>query len=334
MSTVTSTLAGTRSRIFGQGATSINPGLVLALIVVFVFLSWYSPYFLTASNIANILKAVVVVGIASAGETIVIISGGFDLSVGSTMAAAGMLAAWLLEIGAGIPIAFLLAILLGVLVGIINGTIISYFHINPLITTLAMLSIVRGLAFVISGGGEIVIKEKAWTDIGTGAILDGFFDPGIPLIVVIAIITFVVIGLAMPRTPFGRYAYAIGSNIRAARLSGVAVNRWRLSFYIVCGATAALAGLVLTARTGSARPAAATTFELDVITAVILGGASLSGGRGTLWGTLIGLLLIGVINNGMILSQIPAFWQLVVKGSILLAAVLYDELRRSQRVDT
>ena len=147
-------------------------------------------------------------------------------------------------------------------------------------------------------------------------------------------IVIVVIGLAMPRTPFGRYAYAIGSNIRAARLSGVAVNRWRLSFYVACGATAALAGLVLTARTGSARPAAATTFELDVITAVILGGASLSGGRGTLWGTLIGLLLIGVINNGMILSQIPAFWQLVVKGSILLAAVLYDEFRRKNRDDT
>jgi ribose transport system permease protein len=334
MSTVSASLGGARSRFFGQGATSINPGLVAALVVVFIFLSIWSPFFLTPSNIANILKAVVVVGIASAGETVVIISGGFDLSVGSTMAAAGMVAAWLLESGAGIPIAFLAAILMGILVGIVNGTIISYFHINPLITTLAMLSIVRGLAFVISGGREIVIKEEAWTDIGTGALFDQFFDPGIPLIVVIALATFVVIGVAMPRTPFGRYAYAIGSSIRAARLSGVAVNRWRLSFYILCGATAALAGLVLTARTGAARPAATTTFELDVITAVILGGASLSGGRGTLWGTLIGLLLIGVINNGMILSQIPAFWQLVVKGGILLAAVLYDEFRRQRRDDT
>ena len=334
MSSMTATLSSAGSRFFGKGATSINPGLVAALIVIFVFLSFYSPFFLSTSNLLNILKGVVVIGIASAGETVVIISGGFDLSVGSTAAAAGMLAAYMLEIGAGIWIAFLLAIVVGIVVGIVNGTIISYFHINPLITTLGMLSIVRGLAFVISGGREIVVKDEAWLELGKGALFEDSLAPGIPWIVIIAIATFVVIGLAMPRTPFGRYAYAIGSNIRAARLSGVSVNRWRLSFYVVCGMTAALAGLVLTARTGSARVLSSQTFELDVITAVILGGASLSGGRGTLWGTLIGLLLIGVINNGMILSQVPAFWQLVVKGSILLAAVLYDEFRRQRRDDT
>ena len=317
--------ARARWRVFGQGATSINPGLVAALIITFVFLSIWSPYFLTPTNLLNIAKAAVVVGIASAGETVVIISGGFDLSVGSTMAAAGMLAAWMLESGLTIPAAFIAALLLGIVVGIVNGTIISYFHINPLITTLGMLAIVRGLAFVISGGREIVIVDETWLALGTAAFLD------VPFIVVIAVATFLVIGLAMPRTPFGRYAYAIGSSIRAARLSGVAVNRWRLGFYVLCGATAALAGLVLTARVGSARPAAAATFELDVITAVILGGASLAGGRGTLWGTLVGLLLIGVINNGMTLSQIPAFWQQVVKGLILLSAVLYDEARRHRR---
>lgn len=325
---MTAQLGSARTRLLGTGATSINPGLVAALVVIFVFLSLWSPYFFTSDNLLNILKAVVVVGIASAGETVVIISGGFDLSVGSTMAAAGMLAAWALEAGSPIWVAFILAIVLGIGVGLVNGTIISYFHINPLITTLGTLAIVRGLAFVISGGREIIIGERSWLDIGTGAFL------GIPLIVLVAIAVFLVIGLAMPRTSFGRYAYSIGSNIRASRLSGVAVNRWRLTFYVTCGATAALAGLVLTSRVGSARPAAAATFELDVITAVILGGASLSGGRGTLWGTLIGLLLIGVINNGMILSQVPAFWQQVVKGVILLSAVLYDEMRRSRRDDT
>jgi ribose/xylose/arabinose/galactoside ABC-type transport system permease subunit len=320
--------AGRRWKVFGQGATSINPGLVAALVVIFVALSFLSPFFFTLDNVLNIAKAVVVVGIASAGESIVIISGGFDLSVGSTMAAAGMLAAWMLESGSPIPLAFAAAIALGVLVGIANGTIISYFHINPLITTLGMLAIVRGLAFVISGGREIVITDRAWLDLGTAELL------GIPLIVLIALGTFLVIGWSMPRTLFGRYVYAIGSNIRAARLSGIAVDRWRLLFYVACGATAALAGLVLTARVGSARPAAAATFELDVITAVILGGASLSGGRGTVWGTLVGLLLIGVINNGMTLAQIPAFWQQVVKGAILLSAVLYDEARRHRRDDT
>jgi ribose transport system permease protein len=327
MSAAATTLGSAQRRFFGSGATSINPGLVAALVIIFVFLSIWSPFFFTSANLLNILKAVVVVGIASAGETVVIISGGFDLSVGSTMAAAGMVAASLLEGGAPIWLAFVAAIGLGIVVGLINGTIISYFHINPLITTLAMLAIVRGLAFVISGGREIIISERSWLEIGTGALV------GIPIIVIVAVSVFLIIGFAMPRTPFGRYAYAIGSNIRASRLAGVAVNRWRLSFYVVCGATAALAGLVLTARVGSARPAAAATFELDVIIAVILGGASLTGGRGTLWGTMIGLLLIGVINNGMTLAQIPAFWQQVVKGVILLAAVLYDEFRRHRRDD-
>lgn len=328
---MSSSAAGDRSirvALLGRGATSINPGLIAALVVIFVVLSIASPFFFTLDNILNIARAVVVVGIASAGETIVIISGGFDLSVGSTMAAAGMLAAWMLESAFPVPLAFAGAILLGVLVGIANGTIISYFHINPLITTLGMLAIVRGLAFVISGGREIVITDRTWLELGTAELL------GIPLIVLVALGTFFVIGWAMPRTLFGRYVYAIGSNIRAARLSGIAVDRWRLLFYVVCGATAALAGLVLTARVGSARPAAAATFELDVITAVILGGASLSGGRGTIWGTLIGLLLIGVINNGMTLAQIPAFWQQVVKGAILLTAVLYDEARRHRRDET
>ena len=312
-------------RARSRGAASLNPGLVAALALIFVALSITTPYFFTPDNLLNIAKAVTVVGIASAGETVVIISGGFDLSVGSTMAAAGMLAAWLLESGAPISLAFVAAIGLGVLIGVVNGTIISYFRINPLITTLGTLAIVRGLAFVISGGREIVISDQAWLELGTGAWL------GIPIIVVFALATFLVIGWSMPRTSFGRYVYAIGSNLRAARLAGIAVDRWRLVFYIVCGATAALSGLVLTARTGSARPSAAVGFELDVITAVILGGASLSGGRGTVWGTLVGLVLIGVINNGLTLAQVPAFWQQVVKGAILLSAVLYDELRRHRR---
>ena len=328
MSAAATTTGRVRARIGGRGAASLNPGLVVALGIIFVALSVISPYFFTADNILNIAKAVTVVGTASAGETVVIISGGFDLSVGSTMAAAGMLAAWSLEIGAPIPLAFVAAMGLGVAIGLVNGTIISYFHINPLITTLGTLAIVRGLAFVISGGREIVISDQAWLELGTGELLV------IPFIVLIGLATFLVIGWSMPRTPFGRYAYAIGSNTRAARLAGIAVDRWRLAFYIVCGATAALSGLILTARTGSARPSAAVGFELDVITAVILGGASLSGGRGSVWGTLVGLLLIGVINNGLTLAQVPAFWQQVVKGVILLSAVLYDELRRHRRDDT
>jgi ribose/xylose/arabinose/galactoside ABC-type transport system permease subunit len=324
---VTSAANSAWLRLPRRTTSSLNPGLVIALVIVFVVLSLASPYFLTTTNLLNIAKAVAIVGIAAVGQTIVIIGGGFDLSMGSTMAAAGMLAAFLLEANLGIPIAFGAALALGALVGVVNGTIVSRFRINPLIATLATLSIVRGLAFVISGGQEIVISDQAWLDLGTDAIL------GIPIIVLLLLATFLVFGWAMPRTAFGRYTYAIGSNARAARLAGIAVDRWRLLIYTVCGVTAALSGLVLTARTGSARPAAAVGFELDVITAVILGGASLNGGRGTLAGTFVGLLLIGVINNGLTLAQVPAYWQGVVKGAILLAAVVYDELRRSRRED-
>jgi ribose/xylose/arabinose/galactoside ABC-type transport system permease subunit len=313
------------SGLFGRRLGGVNPGLLAALVILFVGLSVFSPYFFAPTNLLNIGRAVAIVGIASVGETIVIISGGFDLSVGSVMAAAGMLSAYLIGIGVALPIAFAASIGVGIGVGLLNGAIVGYARINPLITTLATLSIVRGLAYVLSGGQEIVVSNQTWVDIGTNTF--GF----IPYIVLILLATFLVAGLAMPRTIFGRYAYAIGSSARASRLAGVAVNRWRLAFYVSCGALSALAGLVAVSRIGYAQPSGNTGIELDVITAVILGGTSLNGGRGTILGTLVGLALIGVINNGLTLLGVPAYWQLVVKGSILLAAVVYDELRRARQ---
>ena len=306
----------------------VNPGLLLALVLLFVGLSITSPYFFDATNILNILKAISIVGIATVGETIVIISGGFDLSIGSVMAASAMLSAWLVSMGLPVYLAFPASIGLGILIGLVNGSVISYARINPLITTLATLSIVRGISYVLSGGKDIIVHDPTWLAIGTGTFL------GIPYLVIVLAATFLVFGLMMPRTLFGRYAYAIGSNARAARLAGVAVDHWRLAFYITCGALAALSGLMVVARTGYAQPGANVGVELDVITAVILGGTSLSGGRGTLAGTLVGLLLLGVINNGLTLLGVQAYWQLVVKGCILLAAVLYDELRRTRRDET
>jgi ribose/xylose/arabinose/galactoside ABC-type transport system permease subunit len=308
----------------GEGG-GLNPGLVAALVILFVVLAVWSPVFLTSTNLLNIGKAVAIVGIVAVGETIVIISGGFDLSVGSVMAAAGMLAAYLVAWGVPLPLAFAAAIALGIAIGLVNGAIVSYARINPLITTLATLAIVRGIAYVVSGGRERVIDNQAWLSLGTGAFL------GIPYLIIVLGATFLVFGLLMPRTLFGRYAYAIGSNVRAARLAGVAVNRWRLVYYVVCGGLAALAGLMLVARTGSAQPTAALGIELDVITAVILGGTSLTGGRGLLAGTLVALLIIGIVNNGLTLLGVPAYWQGIVKGAILLAAVVYDELRRPRR---
>ena len=236
-----------------------------------------------------------------------------------------MASAYLIGFGVPLPAAFAVSIVLGIGIGLVNGAVVSYARINPLITTLATLAIVRGLAYVVSGGREIVIDDPAWLSIGTGALL------GVSTLILILVATFVVFGWAMPRTSFGRYSYAIGSSARASRLAGVPVDRWRLAFYVTCGGLAALAGLLLVARTGNAQPSAALGIELDVITVVILGGASLSGGRGTLAGTAVALLIVGIVNNGLTLAQVPSYWQGVVKGAILLAAVLYDELRRRRR---
>jgi len=305
-----------------RGGQDTSLGLLAMLILLGVILSMVSPYFLTTTNLLNIGRGIAIVGIVAVGETIVIIAGGFDLSVGSTMAAAGMTAGWLVTQGVPLPLAFAVAILIGIVVGFANGTIISYARINPLIATLATLAIVRGVSYVISGGRELIISDPAFLTFGVGRVM------GIPYIVLMLVATFLVFGWAMPRTLFGRYAYAIGSSAKAAQRAGVPVARWRIAYYVTCGALSALAGLVFVARTGNAQPSAALGIELDVITAVILGGTSLNGGRGRLSGTFIGLVLLGMVNNGLILVGVPAFWQQVVKGAILLTAVLYDELRR------
>jgi ribose transport system permease protein len=314
--------AGALRRLSAGGGLDTSLGLLAMLILLGAALSFVSPYFLTTNNLLNIGRGIAIVGIVAVGETIVIIAGGFDLSVGSTMAAAGMTAGWMVTAGVPLPLAFAAAILIGIVVGFANGTIISYARINPLIATLATLAIVRGLGYVISGGRELVIFNENFLAFGVGTFL------GIPYIVLLLIATFLVSGWVMPRTLFGRYAYAIGSSAKAAQRAGIPVARWRIAYYVVCGALSALAGLVFVARTGNAQPSAALGIELDVITAVILGGTSLTGGRGRLSGTLIGLVLLGVVNNGLILVGVPAFWQQVVKGGILLTAVLYDELRR------
>jgi ribose transport system permease protein len=216
---------------------------------------------------------------------------------------------------------------LGVGIGAANGVIISFARINPLIATLAMLSIIRGFGFVISSGDDLIVNNQTYLNLGTNSIF------GIPITVAILLIVFLIFGAAMPRTLFGRYAYSIGSSARASRLAGVRLHRWRLAFYITCGALAALSGIITVARTGTAQPSANLGVELDVITAVILGGTSLTGGRGRLAGTFIGLLLIGTLNNGLILIGVQSYWQQVVKGAVLLIAVFWDEGRRRRRAE-
>lgn len=302
----------------------IGGGLLIALVIEIIIFWSLSPYFLTFNNITDgIGRGMVVIGIMAVGQTIVIIGGGFDLSVGAVSAAAAITAAALSNSGAPFLVAVLGGMGVGLGVGIVNGLITGYGRINPLITTLAMLSIVRGLAQLLTGNREKVIDSRTFLNLG---INDTF---GIPNIVWILFACFAFFGFLIPRTKFGRYLYAIGSNDRAARLAGVRVNRWRVVFFGVSGMLAGLAGVVTTVRLGTAASNFNTGSELAVITAVILGGASLQGGKGRLLGTFFGLLFIQILRNGLVLLSVRSFWQLIAIGSSLIAAVLYDESRRT-----
>ena len=319
------TPSNTLIKILKRNLGSTGLGLLVVLITQIILFSLLSPYFLTANNFANIGRAVTIVGIASVGATIVMIAGGFDLSVGSIMAASGMLAAFVVNQGQSTLVGLVAALSLGSLIGILNGFVIAYFRINPLIATLATLSIVRGVAYIISDGGAIVISEKTFLNIG----IDDYF--GIPLTVWICVSLFLSMGFLMPRTRLGRYVYAIGSNSRAARLAGIRVNRWILLFYVISGATAALAGFITVSRTGTGEPNANIGAELDIITAVILGGTVLTGGRGKLIGTFLALAVLAILSNGLILVGVPSYWQLPVKGCVLMGAIIWGEIRRTSR---
>lgn len=300
----------------------VSIGLVVAVLGEILFFSTMSPYFFTSMNVINIARAISVVGVVAVGETIVIISGGFDLSIGATMAASGMTSVYLVELGVPLGVAFAAALLIGVVIGLINGLVISYAGINPLITTLATLAIVRGLGYIISKGQELPMHDESYLALGDGKVF------GIPYIVIILITIFLIFSFIMRNLRYGRYVYAIGSNEHASKLAGIPVGRWRILFYITSGFLAAAGGLLVVSRVGTAQPSFGQGIELLVITAVILGGTSLNGGRGTLLGTFFGLLLLGILNNGLILLSVPAYWQQVFQGSALLIAVLYDQWRQ------
>ena len=301
----------------------IGPGLILIFVIEIVFFCLTSEYFFGWCNFKNIFRASTIIGIMALGQTIVIISGGFDLSVGAVSAATGMAAAWMLQQGYGFITAVMTAIIIGGIIGVGNGAITGYGRINPLITTLGMMSIVRGLGFIISGGYDIAISNKTFLRMGSGQVFN------IPYVAIILVFLFVAVGLTIPKFSFGRYMYAIGSNERACVLAGVRVNRWKLVFYGTCGALAGLAGAITSARVGVGAPQINMGVELGVITAVILGGTALTGGKGRIVGTFLGLFIVSTMSNGLVMLSVPTFYKYVATGSLLLIAVFYDEWRRS-----
>lgn len=318
----------------------IKPTLIqfqslIALLIMIIVMTFLSDKFLTQDNAWNVMRQISVNVCISVGMTLVILTGGIDLSVGSILAFSGAVAAGLLKNGLSLESmnlfvgftflgAALGAIVVGSFLGYVNGLAITRFSVPPFVATLAMLTIARGLTMLWTGGFPITGLGETFAFIGTGWFI------GIPMPVWIS---FFVVGLAIVlanKTRFGRYIYAIGGNERASLLSGLNVKKIKIGVYTLAGALYAVGGLMVTSRLDSAQPNAGTGYELDSIAAVVIGGTSLSGGKGTIMGTVQGALIIGVLNNSLVLLNVSPFWQQVIKGLVILLAVIIDKMHSKE----
>lgn len=299
--------------------------IVLVLIALVVFFSLRAPQFLKSTNIFNILRQVAINGIIAVGMTMVLLTGGIDLSVGSIVGLSCVLTANLLLANIPPVVAVLITLAVGILVGLINGFFINMFNIPPLITTLAMQTAIRGVAYIITGGLPVFGFDQAITVIGKG-----YLGP-IPIPVVIMALVFIVGIIFLEKTRYGRYIYGVGGNEEASRLSGVNVKNIKYMVYAICGMLAALAGIVLLARVNSGQPKAGEKYEMDAITSAVLGGVSIAGGEGKLGFVVIGVLLMGVLSNGMIQLNVQEYVQWVVQGGTLVLAVGFDRFLRTRK---
>ena len=309
---------------------------VLALALMVIALALMSNNFLTVDNSLNVLRQICVNLCLSIGMTIIILSGGIDLSVGSMLAFSGAVSAGLLKNGVALPGtnvfiefttsgAIFVGILIGTVLGWFNGYAITRFKLPPFVATLGMLSIARGLTMLWTGGFPITRLGDSFQFIGSGHWL------GLPMPVWISGALVAAFILVMKRTRFGRHVYAVGGSEKAAELSGLNVKRIKLLVYTLGGALSGVAGLLVTARLDSATPNAGLSYELDSIAAVVIGGTSLNGGRGSILGTVLGCLIIGVLNNGLVLLEVSPFWQQVIKGLVILVAVALDKMGEKEK---
>ena len=300
-----------------------NLGTILALIILMVFVSILNPTFLQANNLMNLMRQLIINGFIALGMTFVILTGGIDLSVGSTLAVTSAIFAGLLQNGMNTILAILIALGLGLILGLINGFLITKGKLAPFIVTLATMTIFRGLTLVYTDGRPIAGPKDnfAFQFLGKGQ----FF--GVPFQVILFALAFLILWTILNKTALGRKIYAVGGNEKASFISGINIDKVKISVYVISSLMAVLSGLVLTSRLNSAQPTAGVAYEMDAIAAVVLGGTSMAGGSGSLTGTLIGILILGVLNNGLNLLGVSSFYQQIVKGIVILIAVLIDRKR-------
>jgi ribose transport system permease protein len=305
----------------------LRPELSLPLVtlVLALYLSVSNEFFLTERNLLNITEGMAVLGIAAAFATIVVISGGLDLTPVVVFVMSGMACYWLLKHDVPIPVTIVLGIAAGGGIGLINGLLIAYGNLNAFIVTLGTNFIFAGLGFVVTDGNAVLIEDKRFTDIGNGDLVGN-----VPTVTVVMAVAFVLAFCILRYTRFGVHVFAIGGDENAARLSGVPIRRVKTLVYVVAGLAAGVAGVLLASASGTAAPfyASGQTDLLSILAAVIIGGTALTGGRGSVFGTLVGILLLGIIANGLVLKDISTFWQPVIVGALLLIAIVLDEVRR------
>ena len=306
----------------------IDNKALVGLLLLMALISFFSPNFLTVDNLLNILRQTSINAIIALGMTYVILTAGIDLSVGSVLAFSGAVCASLVAIDTPIALVIPATLLVGAMLGAANGAVISYFGVQPFIATLVGMTMIRGATLVYTGGrpistGDFDVAETFY-NIGGGYVF------GIPVPVLIAVFVFILGWIVLNRVRLGRYVYAVGGNEQVTRIAGINVGQVKMAVYVLSGVMAALAGIILTARLESAQPTAGMGYELDAIAAVVLGGTSLMGGRGTLVGTLIGALIIGVLNNALNLMDVSSYYQQIAKGAVILLAVVVDSRVKSE----
>jgi ribose transport system permease protein len=296
--------------------------LVIALLVLCAVATVLAPVFLTTTNVMNVLRQTSLIAIAGIGMVMIILMGEIDLSIGSTQALVGILCVWTLNATGSMVVAIVASLALGVLLGLINGLLVTKARLNSLIATLGTMAIFRGIAFVTTNAVSIQSKVPSFDTVGTG-----YFGP-FPIPVVLTIALFAAFYYVLHHTAFGRYIYAIGGNVNASRLSGLPVEKMKIQIFVMGSVFAAISAIILASRMSSGQPNAGVGFELQVVAAVILGGISLTGGVGTLTGAFIGMLILGVLDNSLILLNVNSFYHDIARGAVIIIAVYLDGARR------